>query len=354
MHPAVDMAYNGGVTWSDASTFLRNSQDRLSMGGRVYPGNVSSTDIYARINASEQCKGRDIILMNTPWTVPLNFTEARVPFIPQNQLYQHSPSFRMRGLLCESQYFMSTRKKPILVSGSPQQNLDANLHSPEPSEKVPDGLLDLRNFQTQSMQDNWRTYFDVTSLLAATPPIDPVGDIRGTKSFPTYPKFSGMGPLLAALSNYNLTSMLDDPEIVQKAAAIKGRFFTETIRETFNDPQLLETGVVRGEATIVETRIVVLREIGLTLAALFFTSTILLILIFWNSRLAHRPLHLQSDPASTVGLSLLLDRRNSALSTLRSMHQASSAELYTALQGERYLTANNVLLRGDDDNGRLK
>jgi len=352
MHPSVDMAYNGGVTWSDASTFYRTSQANLPLGGTVYPGNVSSTHMYARVNASEQCKGRDIILMSTPWTVPLNFADEIVPTIPKNQTYERSSNFRMRGLLCDSQYLLSKQSKSLVMAGSIQK-ASSTLIARESPNPVPDGLINLRQFQTQSMQDVWRTYFDDRSMLTATVPSDKVGDIRGKKTFLNHPGFSGMAPLLAALSNYNVSSMIDDPDIVRRAAMIKGRFFAETIRDAFSDPKLLDTNAAQGEVTVVETRVVVLTEIGFALAALFFASSVLLILIFWSSRLTHRPLNLQSDPASTVGLSLLVDRSSARFSTLRNMHFASRVDLYTALQREKYLTSNNTLIRGNVDARKL-
>ncbi|KAF2824341.1 hypothetical protein CC86DRAFT_354293 [Ophiobolus disseminans] len=337
IHPLVDMASSGGVTWSDASTFYRTTKENIHVGGRVYPGNVTSTHIYARVNASEQCKGRDIILMSTPWTVPLSFTE-RMPFMPANQTYERSSGFRMRGLLCDSQYFMSKQNKGLAMVGTRSKAPDATFNSDATLEKIPESLINLDQFQTESMQDTWRSYFDEKSLQPL---------------FHLYPEFSGMAPLLAALSNYNVSSMIEDPNIALTAALIKGRVFTETLKESFSNARAMDTGVIQGEATVVESRVVVLTEIGFTLAAVFFASSILLMLIFWSSRLAHRPLHLRSDPASTVGLCLLLDQSSSGLSTLRNMHQASRVDLYTALQGEKYSTSNNVLSRGDNDNGLL-
>ena len=348
LHPAVDLAYRGGVFWGDASGFFLQN-DRLYMGNRVYSQNLTTTGLYARLNATEQCNGRDIVLMSTPWTVPLNFTGQ---YIPQNYTYVRSPDFRMRGLLCESRYLMSKQNMLPSLVGNHARGLNTSSSTHELPQQIPEDLVDRAVFQEHSMQDNWGTYFDVTSMLAATVLADKPTSKDGN-SFPIYPGFTGMAPLLAATSDYNLSAIIENPNIVQRAAAIKGRFFSETIREIFNNPLLVETQITKGGATTIETRVVVVKEIGLTLAALFFTSSVLLVFIFWTSRRAMRPLNLRSDPSSSIGISLMMNRGNAGLSTLRSMHHASRMDLYTALQGEKYLTSNAVLLQGDNDTSKL-
>jgi DNA-binding transcriptional regulator of glucitol operon len=161
-----------------------------------------------------------------------------------------------------------------------------------------------------------------------------------------------MGPLLAAASGFNISYMMQDSGLAQRAASLKGRFFQETLREVLTKPNLVETEDIVGEGTMVETRVVVLAEIAITLASSFFASSILLSVIFWRSRLAHRPLNLTSDPSSTIGLSLMINQRLSRSSTLQSMHGASQVDLYTALQREKYLTSNDSLIKAGDDTSK--
>jgi hypothetical protein len=340
VHPFVDLAIAGGVRWSNASTFYMNGKsDFMYLGGRPLAGGVNPTSLFARINASDQCNGRDIITMNTPWTVPLVFTPGRPPTIPVNQTYERSPRFRMRGLLCSPEYLMANQTMKVYTSGESRQALET---SSETWRKVPASFIDVPQFQASSNQDEWKTFVDTNSMYVM-PTIEPGGGFKAG--------FSGMAPLLGALSNFNVTAMLDDPEIAQRAASIKGRFFMETLRGVFDNTDFVRTDVTMGEATIVQSRVVVLAEIGITLASLFFLSSTLLILVFWSSRPSYRPLNLRSDPASTVGLGLLLDQRNGGLSAIRRMHHASRANLYTELQRETYLTSKNVLMKGDNDAG---
>ncbi|KAH4173706.1 hypothetical protein HBH64_109950 [Parastagonospora nodorum] len=337
IHPAVDLASAGGVTWSNASTFFPISSSILPLGGRPYVSGVSPTHLFARYQTSDQCKGRDIITLSSAWTAPLNRTWQSPSFIPLNQTYERSAEFRMRGILCESKYFMNNQSMEAAISGNKQQMLNSNSDLHENWQPLPESLINIKNFEAASMKNDWESYFDAKGMyLTETKPASGI-----------YPGFSGMAPLLATSFNYNLTAMLENPNIAQRAASMKGRFFMETMREAFDNRDILEQDVTSGEATIIANRVVVLQEIGFTLAALFFASAVLLVVVFFSSRLRYRPLNLQSDPASTIGLSLMLQRRLGALGPVERMHNASRVDLYTGLQKEKYFTSDNILLKGD-------
>jgi hypothetical protein len=337
-HPAVDLASNGGVTWSNASTYFLTTPSTLPLGGRMYVGGVGPNNLFARVNASDQCHGRDIITLNTPWSAPLNRTAQDGLFLPSNQTYTRSPKFRMRGILCDSRYSMGQQSINMTMLGSIQQIPNTSSNSRMAYQKIPDNFIDISQFQANSMKDDWNSYFDVKSTI--------VNSMDGS-----YPLYTGMAPLLAAPSGYNVPLMLDDPNLVQRAGSMKGRLFMETLREAFENRNLVENDLIVGEATVVENRVVILTEIGFTLAALFFTTSILLLTVFWTSRLFFRPLNLRSDPASTIGLGLLLKRRLDGLSAVKDMHQASRVDFYTSLQGHKYLTSDNTLVQGDRNTG---
>jgi hypothetical protein len=343
IHPAVDLAGYGGMTWSDASTFIP-TEGTLRVGGRLFNSNMTSTHIWSRVNASTQCHGRDIIIVNTPFAVQPDKTQLRPGFINENATYERSSKFQMRALLCDFDYRMSTHTMKATMSGGSGTVLNTGPEAQETFQKINDSLINIPQFQVQSTQDDWLSYFDYKSLKAES-------DKAAASS--TYFAFTGMAPLLAAVSRFNLTSILNDPDMVQRIGSMKGRFFMEMIRDAFTDPRLVSNDFIQGEATVVETRVVVLTEIGIALAALFFASSVLLVAVFWTSRLSRRPLNLQSDPASTVGLSLLFSQRLARSSTIKHMHNASRVDFYTALQGEKYFTSNNELLKGDNNTGRL-
>jgi len=348
MHPAVDISGYGGMTWSAASTFYPTSSSGLRVGGRMFRSNMTSTDIYSRVNASAQCNGRDIIIMSTPYVTKAS-AEQQGPqpgFIPQNATYDRSPDFRMRALLCDSRYRKKKHNVKATMSGNPEAPLSTVFEGVADYEDIEEGLIDIPQFHAQSTQDEWDSYMDYTTLLAET--------IQTNLFRPGIALgFSGMAPVLAVSSRFNLSSMLDDPTIPQQAARLKGRFFSETLRDAFVSAELVDTEVAMGKATLVQLRVIVLVEIGYALAALFFASSALLVVTMWQSRVTHRPLNLQSDPSSAIGVSLLLNQPVLQSSIIRSMHNRNRIDFYTALQGEKYLTTNNELLKGDDNPGEL-
>jgi hypothetical protein len=253
-------------------------------------------------------------------------------------------------MLCSSRYFVSKHAMNALITGSSETVLNSSSQNNEKYQELPDDFIDIPAFEALSMGDEWTGYFDSKSIITQT--VRAVASASGSGANVRYPGFSGMGPLLASASGFNITHMIQDPDLAQRAASLKGRFFQETLREVFTNPMLVETNGVVGEATVIENRVLVLTEIGLTLASLFFASFILLNVVFWRSRLVHRTLNLGSDPSSTIGLSLLLNRRLGRSSTLQSMHGASQVDLYTALQREKYLTSHDTLIKADDDTSK--
>jgi hypothetical protein len=276
-HPAVNLAAYGGVTWSNASTYLLTTPAILPMGGRMYVGGVGPNSMFARINASDQCAGRDILTINTPWAAPLDRTSRDSLFLPTNQTYTRSPNFRMRAVLCDSKYTIGKQVMNMSMSGSNQHTSNILSNAKTSYKNITDNIINISQFQAKSMQDNMKSYIDQLSTLVYS--LSPTSDSN--------PSYSGMTPLLTAASNYNLLSMLDDPNIIQRAASMKGQFFMETVREAFENRDLMETNVIVGEAIVVENRVVVLTEMGFTLAALFFAISILILMIFWTSRLLH-------------------------------------------------------------------
>jgi hypothetical protein len=347
VHPSIDLALDGGMTWSNATTFFPTAYNGLlAVGGRVVPSNVTSTHMYARVNASRECNKYDIILMNTPWTAPLNRSRD-APFLPDNTTYERSSDFRMRGLLCSSRYSMSKNITRVEISGSPRYYFNASSEAGSSDQELLNSLANVSMLQATSMQDNWKTYFDHASM--ETDARRAAGEVpQKDRKIPGY---SGMAPLLAALSGFNLTALINDPNISQTAARVKGRFFTETMREALDSPGLFQTSKFQGSATLVQERVVVLTEIGFTLAALFYALAVFLMVLFWVSRLPRRPLNLHSDPSSIAGLALLLQPRFVQTATFRRLHAASRSDFYNSLRIENYLISDEFLTQGNPQPG---
>ncbi|KAI4618006.1 uncharacterized protein J4E87_008015 [Alternaria ethzedia] len=309
VHPAVNLAMRGGLTWSNTSTFYIEDE-LLPLGRMPFPSNVSSTSPYARHYASPECADRDIIILNTPWTKPvrLELSEAAGTGLELNRTYERSPDFRMKALLCKSQYSMETHNTSTSIGQGKEPNITSMESDHIQPVSITKDMIDIPKFEEMALQDTWKYYFNAESI--ATDADRALGGQLGPYSDPNMttnaPEFFGLGPLLGALYSFNVTEMLNDREFVSRAERVKGRFFTECLREALNDPDVTRVEVTKGKATVVENRIMVLQEIGIALATLFLVSFLLLIMVFWVSRLSFRPLDLSMDPGSTLGHAIIL------------------------------------------------
>ncbi|KAF2125155.1 hypothetical protein P153DRAFT_390003 [Dothidotthia symphoricarpi CBS 119687] len=350
LHPNADIAYNGGSTWSNASTFYPVWGSSLYVGRIPFAANISSTSPYARLKTSDQCRDREIIFSNTPWTKSIQLSMGHGPALPLNQTYERSPSFRMKAMLCESRYTMEKLSVIASMSSTKATTINTTSVSSNVSEVVPRTLVDLPKFQELALQDNWKNYFNRVGMsYDADNAMDKNLQADAAYNYQAaVPSFSGIGPLLAALYSFNISAMLDDPHLVEQAARVKGRFFTESLRDALTNNEVVQSKLINGESTVIEERVMVLREIGITLAALFFLSSLLLLLTFWFSRLSHRPLDLQTDPSSAVGLSMLLDPQLARTSAFKKMHQKGSKQFYSTLRTATFCTSDGTLQTGNN------
>jgi hypothetical protein len=347
VHPRADIAYFGGVTWSDASTFYPGSaSDGVTMDGLVMDPSVTNTSPYSRLNASEECKGRDIIIASTPWTAPIPYYEFRTMY-PSNSIYRPSPDFRMRALICESTY--SSRADLIKLSLS-SRNQPALEHISEPTTKsdtLPKTRIDLEGFQALTMGNQWGLYFSDGNRDTNVATFEQAPDDDDDLAIPRKSGgASGLGGVLGIPWNFTASEMINDSGLIAEARRIKGRIFSEIIRDSLSRPEMLKNELVTGAVNVVEERIVVLREMAIALCVLFLVSFVLFVALFWFSRIKRRPLQLHSDPGSTVGLGALLNPHLTSLVTLRKLHAARRREIKKTLRSEAFRTSSGTLYQG--------
>jgi hypothetical protein len=116
--------------------------------------------------------------------------------------------------------------------------------------------------------------------------------------------YKGIATLLAESFSSNLTEMLlNEGALITRARKLRTRFSTELILSSI---MRLDKEVVDGEITHIERRVLLVAEVGITLAVLFvlaFFYTLFLLRLTTTSR---RPLNLQADPSSVLGQYLCL------------------------------------------------
>ena len=359
-HPARDFAYNGGLRWVNTSTYpLPTSEGSITIEGQFFVPNVTSTHPFARAFASRECRDRDILLLGTPWTNPVPEAQATTTMLGMNKtagtaywllnqttkpIYEQSSNFQMKGFLCESQYAMKTQNVTISMTFGKQpvfkQSPEAN------TSKVPvtNTHVDIAGFQEMAMRNDWMNYFNSDSVNsdASNNPNQARKPTTYTKQV-SLPEFTGLGPILGALYSFNISAMMDDEHFMKQAARVKGRLFTEFLRESLNNANLVETKPLKGETTTTEQRVIVLPGIGLALAVLCLVSFFLLLFIFAFSRPARRPLHLQTDPGSTIGQGVLLPSQSESRYILRSLHNTTSSDFHDALTKHTFSNTKGTL-----------
>jgi hypothetical protein len=212
-------------------------------------------------------------------------------------------------------------------------------------------MIDIPKFEEMALQDTWKYYFNAESI--ATDADRALGGQLGPYSDPNMttnaPEFFGLGPLLGALYAFNVTEMLNDREFISRAERVKGRFFTECLREALNDPDVTRVEVTKGKATVVENRIMVLQEIGIALATLFLVSFLLLIMVFWVSRLSFRPLDLRMDPGSTLGHAMLVQSHPTQSSTFREGHRIAHHDFRQRIRNDTFYMRDGAIHTASSD-----
>lgn len=355
VHPTKDIAYSGGVFWSNTTVYPLAYGSNINFEKSIFYPNVSSEDLWARHRSSKECDGREIIMITTPWTSPIELYDNE-PFWG-NETYTKSPNFRMRAFLCQPGLSDINKSMTALMSpNSPTklQQTDTN----DQSGGIPSRLMNHTRFQQFSLDTyEWARYIQSDSVrLDAPSSLDrnrtnykrwnrDVMMIR--KRMEQQPVFSGMGLLLGALSSWNVSSILDDPLLLEKATRARGRFLMETLRNSLTDPQIMQESTLQGRVTAVETRVIVLREVGIALSVLFAVSFFLLLGVMWSSRPCLRPLNLLTDPGSTVGMGLLLDDRKTSMNILRKLHGAPRSEMLQHLENVTFRTSPSTLHEGN-------
>ncbi|KAF2117412.1 hypothetical protein BDV96DRAFT_644835 [Lophiotrema nucula] len=349
LHPTAELAYYGGLIWSNTSTYFVQPDAKIKINfGHSFYSSLGPKSPYARMNSTKECRDRDIIIMSTPWQATFIQQEAGGPGFLKNK-FGVSKDLQMRAYLCESQFTMA--KMPISAAMSP--GLDSKVQAKgtlyvQNDTEIPETIMDTTRFQSLvSGQDDWSRFLtNIKSDPKTTEQVQPLVSIdeqQNQRMAGDLAVFAGPARVLGALANNNIKTAMSNPDLVDQAARLHGRFFGEVLQAALAAPGSTDTEPIQGTASTLQTRVIVITGIGIALSVLAFISFFLLLVVFWFSRLARRPLNLSSDPASTVGTSVLLDPRRARTNTLRSMHKSSKSELHGALRAETFQTLDRKL-----------
>lgn len=277
---------------------------------------------HTSANHSEACGDKEIIMFTTPWSLETNK-------VPDNQNDTNSNSLKdvtLQCLLCSHAYKMATvpvtfsRASDTIQVTVPENDFRSN------SVPIPETLLNSSTVQALSLAKNWSTAVGGTQ------------NVRKQQELVT----AGMASVVAARFNNNLTDIIGDPEVTSEAARLHRRFFYELIYSSVVSPDAFEAKTIRGVENMARKRVVVVTGIGIMLTVLFGVSFILCLILIYYTRLNHRPLNLESDPATTVSLATLVGQDHST-ARFREFHQSTHYDFYRILQSQRYYTRSGKL-----------
>lgn len=305
---AYDFVSQGGASWSETSFFYSPDEGYGDLVG-VYGPNTSLPD-QGHVISSPECRHRELIFMTTPWSssiMPFNF----------------SSDLRASGSLCTPKYHMAQIRVDASMTDALSEVKFDTAEFDQKKVSIPDTVLSLGDFSNLTLNMNWAQYF-----------APPKGQTR--------PNTGGLSTILATLYDFDISAMLDASDIVSKAAMIRGRFFGEVIQYSLS-AAARPPEAIKGQITETRERIVVQTETSIVLALLLFLSFCLSLFILRASGQVSRPLNLNSNPATAIGIASLVISDMRVKTTMQNHGLSSRKHLEKSLETKRYRTDGGVL-----------
>ncbi|KAF9697965.1 hypothetical protein EKO04_004197 [Ascochyta lentis] len=271
---------NGGLFWTNlSSSYITYNQFVQGRGTPPFfrATEWSPTDTGLMLDFSEDCIGRNLLLVTTPWE---NATRRGM----------EKRGFQVRAELCTSDYYEATMEVTATVTSDAKVvSLNSDVLRNNRT-KVPNDLLDLEAVQELTFGRDRLGYLDRAKTL--------MGNWA----------FEGLSEALSAVYSFNTTTMLENITLTEEATRLGKRFFGELILSaiTGQQPEVLQSS--KGENTRIEQRIVVVTETAVTLSVLLLLLSCYLLYLWWTGVTRHRQLDLCSDPATTFGFGAYLQR----------------------------------------------
>jgi hypothetical protein len=289
---SMNLFNEGGGSWSNASTFFEGESVLFTTG------------TFSISNSTAECDGHEIIFVTEPWT---NSSGSYVAH------------------LCETKYYMANVTVLIELDGDePEISYDETEYN-QNKVAIPNNLVNTSQFQDLVLNADWATY--MISILWNTA-------IMG-----------GAAVLLGALYDYNTTKLVNDPNMVSSAAKAKQRYFGEVLQASLSQQDASQTVSMQGTIHSVQTRVMVETGPAIALGILFAISLILVLVVWWRSRLRPRPLNLKKDPATTTGVAYLITQNPRTRSGFQALRQPSTNDMQIKLKAEKFYTDSQGLSR---------
>lgn len=284
----------GGGSWSDVSTFYY-AETALDLG----QGTVVKT------NYTSQCKGKELLFVTESWT---------------------AKGAQYSAHLCDTRFYMANVTTSVALTGDEPSISYNETEFEQNKTPIPDSLLNTTHFRDLILDPDWPTYM-ISILWSRT-------------AF-----LGGPSVLLGALYDYNITTLINDPDWVSSAAKAKQRFLGEVLQAALALPDASQKTAIQGKLHDVQSRVVVQPVIAITLGILLAFSFFLALAVWWFSRPQRRPLNLTEDPASTLGVATLLMHNGQTTSAFQSFRHPDDQDVHQSLDGEWFYSDSQGLSR---------
>lgn len=285
----------GGGSWSNASTFIYTN----------YLPYVNSGSDFYQVNNTGDCGGYEILVLSEPGAKK------------SQTIYS--------AHLCTTKYYMANVTASVdLSSNEPSISFDESEYH-QKKVLIPDSLLNTTQLQQLALNSYWASY--MLSMLSQN----------------DMPILGGPAILLGASYGFNMTDLIHDPNMIQRAGEVKQRFFGEALQASVTHHGASGKAPINGQITAFEKRVVVVKGPAVALAVLLFLSFCFLLVVWRCSRLRQRPLNLKDDPATTAEVASLVTHDTKIRSAFNSLSVTPAKEMERFLQGRHYQTEPKIL-----------
>jgi hypothetical protein len=297
---AQDLFTTGGASWSNTSTFFY-ADETLFVSAK-----------FSSSNHTVECNGREIIIATEPW-----------PSVTKPGRYF--------AQLCSTKYYMANISVTVALAGDEPEISFNETDFTQNRIVIPETLINTTLFQDMTLASEWNSY------MISSPSM-----------------MGGASVILGALYDYNMTKLVNDPDIVSSAARAKQRYFGEVLQSGLSQDNTALKVPIQAEIRAVETRVMVQAGPAVAMGILFGICFLLLLVVWWTSQLKLRPLNLTKDPATTAGVAYLLTQNPRARSGFQSLRQPSSNDLQKRLGSEWFYTDSQGLSRNHLEQARVE
>ncbi|KAH7402793.1 hypothetical protein BKA66DRAFT_480935 [Pyrenochaeta sp. MPI-SDFR-AT-0127] len=303
-----------------------SSSDMLDTGGALWGSHVGA-------NLSSHCQSDvDVVFVSTPWQRErINVSvENPGPYSLSWEMVDGSPkpaqNTSILSHICASEYYQA--EIPITISISQFKTVvdfNTTLFS-EKRSAISEASLDKLSLRGFGMNKTWENYLSGT-LHAA----------QNSNDTSRKAQFGGVGALLGALYDWNVTDMVQQQDIQEQASKIQGRIFGELIHNSINQENGHVLTTSQGAVIEIQRRIIVLPEIAIALIVIIVLSISLLAYTAWATHLGRRPLHLQQDPATVIATASLIAAKPHPCPNIADLTETTLLDADSELQHNRYL-----------------